>query len=155
MLFTLMLACLTQPARSIGQDSKSQPSDETLRHSKPADFNKKIYYKNKLEFSLETGWLPINIPFVFDFLLGDAYDVTPLKYTLVPTIASLRWQTGNVKGPSDSARQLGSYVQRVSLRFRGDLKHTIGLTSWVFDVILSSLTGELRPTLTDASASGY
>ncbi len=63
------------------------------------DFNTSIYYKNKLEFSLETGWLPNNIPFVFDFLLGDGYDETPLKYTLVPIIASLRWQTGNVKGP--------------------------------------------------------
>src|SRR3954454_947076 len=30
------------------------------------DFNREIYYKNKLERSLETGWLPINIPFVFD-----------------------------------------------------------------------------------------
>ena len=94
-----MLACLTHPALSLGQDSKSQPSDEILRDFKSADFNRSIYYKNKLEFSLETGWLPINIPFVFDCLLGDAYNQTPLKYTLVPVIASLRWQTGNVKGP--------------------------------------------------------
>ena len=99
MLFTLILACLTHPALSLGQDPKSQPSDGILRDSKSADFNTSIYYKNKLEFSLETGRLPINIPFVFDFLLGDAYNQTPLKYTLVPVIASLRWQTGNVKGP--------------------------------------------------------
>jgi hypothetical protein len=98
-LFTLMLACLTNPALSLGQNSKSQPSNETLRESKPTDFNRSIYYKNKLEFSLETGWLPINIPFVFDFLLGDGYNQTPLKYTLVPTIASLRWQMGDVRGP--------------------------------------------------------
>ena len=98
-LFTVMLACLTHPARSIAQDAESQPLDETVRYSKPDDFNKKIYYKNKLEFSLETGWLPINIPFAFDFLLGGGYNVTGLKYTLVPNIASLRWQTGNVKGP--------------------------------------------------------
>ena len=99
-LFAVMLACLTHPARSIAQDAKSQPLVETVQHSEPADFNNKIYYKNKLEFSLETGWLPNNIPFVFDFLLGDSYHMTPLKYTLVPNIASLRWQTGNVKGPS-------------------------------------------------------
>jgi hypothetical protein len=98
--FTLILACLTYPVSSLGQDPTRQPSDRVLRDSKPADVNKSIYYKNKLEFSLETGWLPINIPFVFDFLLGDGYNMTPLKYTLVPNIASLRWQAGNVKGPS-------------------------------------------------------
>jgi hypothetical protein len=63
------------------------------------DFNRDVYYKNKLEFSLQTGWLPINIPFVFDFLLGGGYNMTPLKYTLVPVIASLHWQTGDVRGP--------------------------------------------------------
>ncbi len=99
-LFALILACLTHPALSLGQDSKSQPSDEIPRKSKPADFNTSIYYKNKREFSLETGWLPINIPWPFDFLLGDKYDETPLKYTLVPTIASLRWQMDDVGGPS-------------------------------------------------------
>ena len=97
--FTLMLACFTTPAPSLGQDSKSQPSDEVLRESKRTDFNRSIYYKNKLEFSLETGWLPINIPFAFDFLLGGGYNVTGLKYTLVPNIASLRWQMGDVRGP--------------------------------------------------------
>jgi hypothetical protein len=99
-LFIVMLACLTHPARSIAQDGKSLPLVESVPLSEPADFNSKIYYKNKLEFSMETGWLPQNIPFVFDFLLGDSYHMTPLKYTLVPNIVSLRWQTGNVKGPS-------------------------------------------------------
>src|SRR5258708_6996028 len=98
-LFTVMLTCLIQPAISIAQDSKSQPSNKTEQNSEPADFNRKIYYKNKLEFSLETGWLPINIPFPFDFLLGSGYNVTGLNYTLVPNIASLRWQTGDVRGP--------------------------------------------------------
>ncbi|HXM94400.1 MAG TPA: acyloxyacyl hydrolase [Candidatus Dormibacteraeota bacterium] len=98
-LITLILACLTQPALSKGQDSTTQPSDEILRESKPTDFNRSIYYKNKLEFSLETGWLPINIPWPFDFLLGDQYNQTPLKYTLVPNIASLRWQMDDVRGP--------------------------------------------------------
>jgi hypothetical protein len=99
MWITLLLACLVHPARSLGQNSNSQPSDGIVRDSKPADFNGGIYYKNKLEFSVETGWLPVNIPFVFDFLLGDGYNQTPLKYTLVPTIASLRWQMDNVRGP--------------------------------------------------------
>jgi len=99
MFFTLMLACLTLPALSIGQDSKSPPSDPILRDSKPADFNRNIYYRNKLEFSLETGWLPINIPFVFDFVVSDQYYRNPRDYTLVPIIASLRWHLGDIRGP--------------------------------------------------------
>jgi hypothetical protein len=99
-LFTVALACLTQATKAIAQDSKSQPPKETMATSKRADFNKQIYYKNKLEFSFESGWLPINIPFAFDFLLGDGYNKTPLNYTLVPNIASLRWQLDNVRGPS-------------------------------------------------------
>ena len=98
-LCAVFLARLTHPALSKGQDSTTRPSDEILRDSKSADFNKSIYYKNKLEFSLETGWLPINIPFAFDFLLGDGYNQTPLKYTLVPIVASLRWQMDDVRGP--------------------------------------------------------
>ena len=41
----------------------------------------------------------MNIPFPFDVFLGDGYTETPLKYTLVPVLASLRWQMGDVKGP--------------------------------------------------------
>jgi hypothetical protein len=82
-----------------GDDSKSQQSDERLRGPKPADRNRDIYYKNKLEFSLDVGWLPINIPFPFDLLLSDQYELYPLKYTLVPIIGSLRWQIDNIKGP--------------------------------------------------------
>jgi hypothetical protein len=63
------------------------------------DFNRDIYYKNKLEVSLESGYLPINIPLVYDFLVGSAYTTYDLKYTLVPNILSLRWQRGDIKGP--------------------------------------------------------
>ena len=71
---------------------------EMSRTSKP-DLNRNIYYRNRLEFSLDGGWLPINIPFVFDVFLGDGYTKTPLNYTLVPIIASLRWQMDDVGGP--------------------------------------------------------
>src|ERR1700674_1500077 len=98
-LFTVMLACLTYAAKSIAQDSNGHASDEKVQVPKP-DFNEEIYYKNRLDFSLESGWLPGNIPFVFDFLLGGGDGVTPLKYTLIPTIASLRWQMERVRGPS-------------------------------------------------------
>ncbi|HYM79469.1 MAG TPA: acyloxyacyl hydrolase [Candidatus Dormibacteraeota bacterium] len=71
-----------------------------MRTSTPASVNQSVYYyKNRFEFSLDAGWLPINIPFVFDVFLGDAYNMTPLKYTLVPVVASVRWQMDDVGGP--------------------------------------------------------
>ncbi len=87
------------PGNNPGEDSKNQPSAKKLRSSKPPDFNRDIFYRNKFEFSLDGGWLPINIPFPFDFLLSDQYQLYPLKYTLVPIIGSLRWQLGSVRGP--------------------------------------------------------
>ena len=81
-----------------GNDASIQPV-QTLPPSKPADVNQEIYYKNKLEFSLEGGWHPINVPFPLDVFVGDAYNTYPLKYTLVPIFASLRWHMGNIWGP--------------------------------------------------------
>ena len=49
--------------------------------------------------SLDGGWLPINIPFPLDIFVGDAYNTYPLKYTLVPIFASLRWHMGGPWGP--------------------------------------------------------
>jgi hypothetical protein len=66
---------------------------------KPHDFNTDIYYRNKLEFSLESGVLWINIPFVFDVFVGGDYSQKPLHYTLVPVFPSVRWHMGNVNGP--------------------------------------------------------
>lgn len=63
------------------------------------DFNRQIYYRNKLEFSFEVGWLPVNIPFPFDVFEGDPYDLYPIRYTLVPVMASLRWHLGDPWGP--------------------------------------------------------
>lgn len=81
------------------EDSSGESSGEALRESKPADFNQDIYYRNKLELSLESGWLPNNVPFVFDFLVKSPYTAWPLHYTLAPNIASLRWQVDNLEGP--------------------------------------------------------
>jgi hypothetical protein len=84
----------------MGQDATPPVSDEVIAVSKPAlDFNKDIYYRNKLEFSVETGALPINIPFVFDVFVGGNYSQKPLHYTLVPIFPSLRWHMGDVRGP--------------------------------------------------------
>jgi hypothetical protein len=65
---------------------------------KTADFNREIYYKNKIEYSIESGWLPNNIPFVFDFVVDSPYTTWPLHYTLVPNLASVRWQLDNIWG---------------------------------------------------------
>jgi hypothetical protein len=83
---------------SAGDSSSSVLVQRSVR-SVPVDRNRDIYYKNKLEFALDVGWLPYNIPFPFDIMTGDNYNTYPLKYTLVPVAASLRWQMGNLKGP--------------------------------------------------------
>jgi hypothetical protein len=95
----LFLACLLQPALFLGQNFSTPSTIEAPQASKPADFNTDIYYKNKLEFSLETGALPINIPFVFDVFVGGDYSQKPLHYTLVPIFPSLRWHMGKLSGP--------------------------------------------------------
>lgn len=82
-----------------GDGSKSQPVLEKSQVSKPPAFNRDIYYRNKLEFSLEGGWHPINIPFPLDIFVGDAYNTYPLKYTLVPIFASLRWHLDGIESP--------------------------------------------------------
>jgi len=80
-------------------DATIQPPERKHQRSRPADFNREIYYRNKLEFSLDGGWFPINVPFPFNILEGDPYNLYPLRYTLVPIIASLRWHLGGVGGP--------------------------------------------------------
>jgi hypothetical protein len=99
-LLILLLVWLGLPSLLKGQDAKSGSGDEVMPvPSAPVDFNKDIYYKNKLEFSLDTGGLPINIPFVFDVFVGGDYSQKPLHYTLVPTFASIRWHMGKISGP--------------------------------------------------------
>lgn len=91
---TLML--LSHP--SFSQSVKHHHRNILSWHSHSGDYNQNIYYKNKLELSCESGWLPNNIPFVFDFLVDSSYTTWPLHYTLQPNIASLRWQLDNIWG---------------------------------------------------------
>ena len=79
-------------------DSKNRPSNLILRRSEPADSNRSIYYKNKLEFSWEGGRLPNNIPFVFDLFIGHQDKLSGLNYTLMPFLASIRWHMTNIGG---------------------------------------------------------
>ena len=89
------------PTPSLGESAATLGNPPVrLRPSKPADFNRQIYYRNKLEFSLDVGWLPINVPFPLDIFVGDVYNTYPLKYTLVPIIGSLRWQMDGLGGHS-------------------------------------------------------
>ena len=82
-----------------GENSAMQPLATSLRKAEPPDLNKNIFYRNKLEFSLNGGWLPVNIPFPLDIFVGDVYNTYPLKYTLVPIIASIRWHLNDLGGP--------------------------------------------------------
>jgi len=80
------------------EEAKS-PAAAVLRPNNQPELDRGVYYRNKLEFAFDAGWLPINIPFVFDVFLGDAYTRAPLDYTLVPLVASLRWHINDVGGP--------------------------------------------------------
>lgn len=81
-------------------DSALDPVQKLPPAPRPDDFNRYIYYRNRLEFSADMGVFPVNIPFPFDFMMGDSYGTYPLKYILVPTISSLRWQICDLQGPS-------------------------------------------------------
>ncbi|HKU23869.1 MAG TPA: acyloxyacyl hydrolase [Candidatus Sulfotelmatobacter sp.] len=81
-------------------NSTSKPAiDAAVQPHGRLDINSEIYRRNRLDFALDVGWHPVNIPFIYDFAVGDSYNMTPLKYTLVPIIASLRWQVTNVGWP--------------------------------------------------------
>jgi len=88
---------------SLAADHRSEeaksPAAAVVRPNNQPELDRGVYYRNRLEFAFDAGWLPMNIPFVFDIFLGDAYNKTPLNYTLVPLVASLRWHINDVGGP--------------------------------------------------------
>lgn len=88
---------VSQPAEDDTSTDNAGASSAFIaqQHNRP-DRNLDIYYRNRREFSFDVGWHPVNIPFIYDFAVGDGYNMTPLKYTLVPIIASLRWHVTNV-----------------------------------------------------------
>ena len=95
---TLEESAVSEPGETAGR-TKVQPAIEASGKTKRPDFNQDIFFANNLELSQEVGWLPINIPCPFNFLMGDPFAQYPLKYTLVPFIFSLRWQIDNLEGP--------------------------------------------------------
>jgi hypothetical protein len=87
----------TQDAKADTPNAASTVSSDVIaKHPRRPDRNLDIYYRNRKEFSLDVGWHPINIPFIYEFAVGDNYTMTPLKYTLVPIVASLRWHVTSV-----------------------------------------------------------
>jgi hypothetical protein len=87
----------SQRTKADSPDADSNASSSmNAKHPKRPDRNLDIYYRNRREFSLDVGWHPVNIPFIYDFAVGGGYNMTPLKYTLVPIVASLRWHVTNV-----------------------------------------------------------
>jgi Lipid A 3-O-deacylase (PagL) len=88
-----------RPVENHNAGDASVPPAKIIRPPQTTYLNQSVYHRNSLEFSFETGWHPVNIPFVYDFAVGGGYTETPLKYTLVPMIASLRWHVNDVGGP--------------------------------------------------------
>jgi hypothetical protein len=82
------------------QEPTSHPIHDFFFFSGAGDFNRSVFYRNKLEFSLDSGWEPINIPFVYNFVTSSTYTTWPLHYTLEPNIASVRWTIDNIDWPS-------------------------------------------------------
>ena len=98
LLMILLLAFFARTAKT--QDATGHPVHHVFFFNGPGDFNRNIFYRNKLEFSLESGWEPRNIPFVYNFATGSTYTTWPLHYTLEPNIASVRWTIDNIGWPS-------------------------------------------------------
>src|SRR5712692_3325601 len=112
-LVTALLACLIYPARSIAQDAKSQPLGEAVRDSEPTDFNKKIYYKNKLEFSLvRDGMASQQYPVYFRFSLRQWFYDDRAQLHAGTQHCFSPMANGQHRRSFDSTRQLGSFVQR-------------------------------------------
>jgi len=95
----LSLACLALSTPSFAQDSTDQPPDGPPTDSEPADFNRKIYFKNKLEFSFDSGHLDYNTDFIFKALEGETRKPPPHNYVLIPLTLSLRWHLDDIGGP--------------------------------------------------------
>lgn len=106
---------------------KADTGDPVVAVSRPHDFNRDVYYKNRLEFSLESGLLNQNIPFPFDVFMGDGYNSTSLNYTLVPVLVSLRWQLGDVHGPKFLRGNFDATFSAVATPIpRGPENHFVG-----------------------------
>jgi hypothetical protein len=123
-VFTVANLVVPAPVSSTSNpdtNSTVQPVEKVVTLPKPHDFNRDIYYRNKVEFSVDVGYLPINIPFPLDVFVGDNYNTYPLKYTLVPVIASLRWHLDSPEHP---------WIMRGFLRGNWDMQFSGSITAF-------------------------
>lgn len=100
-VFSLSLACLVLSSPVFAQEPESKPTEPVTVYSETADFNRNIYYKDKLEVGFDVGYFPYNTKFIFDFLEGQNWE-RPKEfpdYTLVPLTLSLRWHLDDIGGP--------------------------------------------------------
>ncbi len=93
-----------EPAQSIdspAETSAEQQAEIPASLPAPPDFNRTIFRKNKVEFSLESGFQPFNTPLVLDPILGFAFkrDKSVPNYEMVPVAMILRWQLYGPRGP--------------------------------------------------------
>jgi hypothetical protein len=88
---------------SFHEQTGNHASAEGLAPYSVPDVNRETFYKNKLELGLEAGALPINTPMlvgpIFGYSLHRPHKGWAAFYTLVPTIASVRWQLYDPTGP--------------------------------------------------------
>lgn len=96
----LMSFVATEPCEA--QTQTDSGAKQQIAASDEPDFNRQIYYKNKLELAFDTGWLWYNTPLILDPIIGDKFAREPgiVDYTLVPLDFSLRWQLYDICGPS-------------------------------------------------------
>ena len=87
------------PDRSSSTPTSGSPLIRTAPRPSKRDVNADFYYKHKVELSLDGGYLRENVPFMFDFLVGDDYITEFMQYTMVPVFVSLDWQMSKVSGP--------------------------------------------------------
>jgi len=97
-----LLTCFAVSKPCLAQTPNREPADTRIAVSDQPDFNREIYYKNKLEFAFDTGWLWYNTPLVLDPIIGQKFAREPgvADYTLVPLNFSLRAQLYDICGPS-------------------------------------------------------
>lgn len=90
-----------QAIDSPAETSSGQSAGIPASFSAPADFNRSIFRRNKVELAIETGALAYNTPLILDPIFGWKFKRDPSvpNYTLIPTSVLIRWQLYDPRGP--------------------------------------------------------
>ncbi len=96
---SVFLGCATT---CLALNNNEEPTSERATVSDQSDFNRAIYYRNKLEVAYDMGVLWFNTPLILDPILGDHFQRVngTVDYTLIPMNLSLRWHLYDICGPS-------------------------------------------------------